>query len=154
MVWYGDYCERLAQSKVDPTMKVLSPSDYTISVSKLTFEEVAFLPLHDLPPSALFRVRVCAVDRLTAGGLPRYDGTITHFMVRVFLFHGAEVIPGSSGQTQLASGTAPRWMEWLESDPLRSLPRVTVALLSYGSLIYGCCAAGGARGIFVVWSRV
>jgi len=39
-------------------------------------------------------------DNIDAGGVPRYDPTMSQLFVRVFLFHGMQVIPGSVCMTR------------------------------------------------------
>jgi len=47
---------------------------------------------------------ICVVkfssDNIDAGGVPRYDPTMSQLFVRVFLFHGMQVIPGSVCMTR------------------------------------------------------
>ena len=116
------------QAKVDPTIPVLCPMDYTLSVATNDFVSLSFIPQADLNEDVGFRVRVCACDHLAGGGLPRFDLSMMHLFVRVFLFHGMSVLPLSNMTTGLATGLSPRWMEWLVPEEgkiqLRNIPRV------------------------------
>ncbi|CEO95211.1 PI3-kinase family, ras-binding domain [Plasmodiophora brassicae] len=132
------------KERVDPAVPILTIDDFTETraTSTMQWDAMTYFPLRSLQQE--FRYRVRGIEGVSESVLPRLDSTHTHLRVRVFLFHGTEIIKHSDMTTTDAPRCqSPRWSRWLTPPDgvphilASNIPReARISILLYGKRSY------------------